>query len=158
MNKTTLKALVIGGATIVVLAFSVWAGLASAGTMRPSPVATAAKGASDLLNTEPPEATATATPPSRPSLSDADFYAYVQTLPGVTGVNADNIDELSGLLCRALRSPKMSPTYFTELVGLEVTGYHVVEAQAIQLLLNASYNACPDVTRTVTARGSISAG
>jgi hypothetical protein len=96
----------------------------------------------------------TSTSSSPPTLSDAEFYAYVQTLPGVNGVTADNIDEFAGLLCRALRSPKMSPAYFDELVGLEVSGYNLSESEAINLLLQASYNQCPEMSSTVTARGS----
>ncbi len=100
--------------------------------------------------------TGTQTPAPTTSLSPADsrVLEYVKTLPGVADVTPDTVDEFTELTCATLRSPKMSPAFYGQVLAIEQKGYGITADQADGLLAAASRAACPDASRVVSSHGA----
>ncbi|MFP3465875.1 hypothetical protein [Leifsonia sp. SIMBA_070] len=96
------------------------------------------------------------TPASTPSLSPADdrLLDYVRTLPGVNDVTADTVGEFTELTCATLRSPKMSPAFYGQVVAVERKGYGLTADQVDGLLAATARSGCPDAQRVVDSHGA----
>lgn len=100
--------------------------------------------------------TGSQTPAPTASLSPADtrLLDYVKTLPGVTDVTPQTVDEFTELTCATLRSPKMSPAFYGQVVAIEQKGYALTADQADGLLAASARAACPDASRVVSSHGA----
>lgn len=88
---------------------------------------------------------------------DAQVLNYVAGLPTVHDVTADTVGEFSDLVCTTLRSPKMSATFYQQVLAIEKQGYSLSDAQATGLLHTVSQADCPDALRVVESAGAQSA-
>ncbi|CAM5283662.1 hypothetical protein [Leifsonia shinshuensis] len=101
-----------------------------------------------------------ATPgPSTPlSAGDAAVLDYVAGLPTVHDVTPETVGEFTDLVCSTLRSPKMSPAFYAQVVAVERSSYSLSDAQAGGLLRAAAQSGCPDAVRVVDSGGSQASG
>lgn len=61
-------------------------------------------------------------------------------------------------MCTTLRSAKMSPSFYQQVVAIEKHGYSLSDAQATGLLRTVAQSGCPDAVRVVDSAGGEAAG
>lgn len=100
---------------------------------------------------------ATPTPipsPTGSSAAQTALLRYVAQLPSVHDVDASTVDEYTELVCETLRSPKMSPAFFQQLLSIEEHGYALTRAQTVGLLTATAQAGCPDAEPVIRSSGA----
>jgi hypothetical protein len=111
-------------------------------------------GAAAASSTAAPTTARTPAPAASLSPADTRLLEYVGTLPGVTDVTRETVDEFTELTCATLRSPNMSPAFYSQVVAIERKGYGLTADQADGLLAASARAACPDASRVVSSHGA----
>lgn len=159
---TNRRRLTVGAAALVAIACVVTA----VAIARHAPTVTAAR-TPDLRGTPAPPSAAqpltvptTTAPSPEPTpgepltVGDGRVLDFVATLPTVRDVTQDTVAEFTDLVCTTLRSPKMSPSFFDQVLAVEEQSYSLTRAQATGLLMTVARSDCPEAVRVVDSAGA----
>jgi hypothetical protein len=146
--------MIVAGSTVVVVAAAVAVYAAASGSTDQQADRSSATAGATPAATGAGSLGAAPKPTALPA-NEAELLGYVAALPTVRDVDASTVDEYSGLVCESLRSPKMSPAFFTRIVTIEQKGYSLDSAQAIGLLTATARYGCPDALGVIHTRGAL---